>query len=50
MRYKVTLAYVGTAYAGFQSQINARTIQDEIERALLTIFRKPVRCRFRFKN
>ena len=43
MRYKVTLSYVGSGYAGFQSQINGRTIQDEIERALLTIFRKPVR-------
>lgn len=43
MRYKCTVAYVGTAYAGFQSQKNAPTIQDEIERALAQIFQESIR-------
>lgn len=34
MRFKVTLAYDGTNYAGFQIQPHHRTIQGEIEKAL----------------
>ena len=43
MRYKVTLAYDGNHYAGFQSQINAKTIQDEIEKVLKRIYKKDIR-------
>lgn len=37
------MAYDGTAYAGFQVQPNARTVQGEIERALAEICAAPVR-------
>ena len=43
MRYKVTVAYDGNNYAGFQSQINALAIQDVIEDALYKIFREKIR-------
>lgn len=43
MRYKVTVAYDGNNYAGFQSQINALAIQDVIEQALYKIFREKIR-------
>lgn len=43
MRYKVTVAYDGNHYAGFQSQINALTIQDVIEKVLNTIFGQKIR-------
>jgi tRNA pseudouridine38-40 synthase len=33
-RYKATIEYLGTNYAGWQIQPNAKTIQEEIERAL----------------
>lgn len=36
-RYKMTIAYDGTAYAGWQIQPKALTIQEMIERALETI-------------
>lgn len=39
-RYFIEVAYKGTAYAGFQVQQNANTIQAEIEKALLVYFRK----------
>jgi tRNA pseudouridine38-40 synthase len=35
--YKITIEYDGTRYHGWQRQINDRTIQDEIERAIRTI-------------
>ncbi len=38
-RYFIELAYRGTAYAGFQVQENANTIQGEVEKALHTYFR-----------
>ena len=38
-RYFLEVAYKGTAYAGFQVQENANTIQGEIEKALLIYFR-----------
>ncbi|MFN0111568.1 MAG: tRNA pseudouridine(38-40) synthase TruA [Blastocatellia bacterium] len=34
MNYKITLAYDGTDYHGWQSQLNLRTVQDELEAAL----------------
>ncbi len=40
-RYFLELAYLGTAYSGFQRQDNAPTIQLEIEKALETCFRQP---------
>ena len=43
MRYKVTMAYDGQKYAGFQSQINALTIQDIIEDVLKKIFSISIR-------
>ena len=43
MRYKVTVAYDGNNYAGFQSQINALAIQDVIEGVLEKVFREKIR-------
>ena len=40
-RYFLEVAYKGTAYAGFQVQDNANTIQAEVEKALLVYFRIP---------
>lgn len=37
------VSYDGTAYSGFQSQPNGRTIQDELERALSTITGETIR-------
>ncbi len=38
MRYFLEAAYKGTRYSGFQAQLNARTIQGEIEAAFGTLF------------
>ncbi len=38
-RYFIEVAYKGTAYAGFQIQDNANTIQAEVEKALHIYFR-----------
>lgn len=43
MRYKVTLAYDGNHYAGFQSQKHGNTIQDAIELVLKRICKKDLR-------
>lgn len=43
MRYKMTMAYDGRNYAGFQSQINALAIQDVIEEKLEKIFGEKIR-------
>ena len=43
MRYKCEIAYIGTRYAGFQSQINALAIQDVIEKSLEVIFKEKIR-------
>lgn len=40
MRYFIELSYKGTNYAGFQVQDNAVTIQYEVEKALMTFYRK----------
>jgi len=39
-RFFIEVAYKGTAYAGFQAQQNANTIQDEVEKALQVYFRQ----------
>ena len=39
-RYFLELAYKGSAYSGFQTQENARTIQSEVGRALEILFRR----------
>jgi tRNA pseudouridine38-40 synthase len=43
MRVLLTLQYLGTRYAGWQSQTNATAIQNVIENALATMFGKPIR-------
>lgn len=42
-RYKLTLSYRGTAYAGWQLQANAETVQGVVERALAELLGAPVR-------
>lgn len=41
-RFLLTIQYLGTRYAGWQSQQNARGVQDVIEEALATMCRGPV--------
>ncbi len=43
MRILLTLQYLGTKYAGWQSQTNATAIQNVIEVALATMFGMPIR-------
>jgi tRNA pseudouridine38-40 synthase len=47
MRTRLDLAYLGTAYEGWQLQLrkgdDSRTVQGEIERALATIYGSPIR-------
>src|SRR5665213_2759983 len=40
-KYKLTIAYDGTAYSGWQIQNNAVSIQSLLEEALATILRAP---------
>ena len=42
MRYFLEVSYKGTNYSGFQSQINANTIQAETEKALHTLLKKRI--------
>ena len=42
MRYKLTVAYDGTDYSGWQVQENAPAIQPLIQKALQTVLRHPV--------
>lgn len=42
MRFFLTLAYKGTAYAGWQRQPNAVSVQSRLEEALSTLLRHPV--------
>lgn len=42
MRYFLEVSYKGTNYAGFQIQLNANTVQGELEKALQTITRTTV--------
>ena len=39
MRYFLTLSYDGTAYSGWQTQPDARTVQETIEQALTLVSR-----------
>ncbi len=41
-RYRVTLSYDGTDYYGWQSQPGGNTVQDEIQSALSTLYRRPL--------
>ena len=43
MRIKLTVAYDGTAYVGYQSQVNGTAIQDVLEKALCELFGTPIR-------
>jgi tRNA pseudouridine38-40 synthase len=40
----MTLSYDGTAYGGWQVQVNANTIQAEVERALQIVMGQPIRA------
>lgn len=42
MRYFIHLAYKGTNYHGWQSQPDAISVQECLEKALLTLLRKPI--------
>jgi tRNA pseudouridine38-40 synthase len=42
MRYKLTIAYDGTHYSGWQVQPNARSIQSLVQKALETALRHPI--------
>lgn len=42
MRYFLEVSYKGTHYSGFQSQINANTIQAEIEKAFQILLKKKI--------
>lgn len=43
-RYFIEVSYKGTAYAGFQVQDNAKTVQGEVEKALEIFLRERVEC------
>ena len=42
VRYFLELSYKGTNYSGFQTQQNANTVQDEVEKAFKILQRAPV--------
>ncbi len=42
MRFFLEIAYKGTRYHGWQIQPNATSVQETIQKALQTIFRKPI--------
>ncbi len=44
-KYRADIAYIGTAYSGFQSQLNGDSIQDRIEKAFSIFLRHPVSVR-----
>lgn len=41
-RFKMQIAYLGTHFAGWQKQKNARTVQGELEKALAGLYRQPI--------
>lgn len=43
MRYKAIIAYDGTDFYGWQSQVGGNTIQDYLEERLAVIFKMPIR-------
>ena len=42
-RWKCVCAYDGTSFAGWQSQVGGRAIQDVIEKRIAEIFKRPIR-------
>lgn len=42
MRYKCTVSYDGTNFHGFQTQENARTVQEEIEKSLTAMHKEKI--------
>lgn len=42
-KYRLTIAYDGTRYSGWQIQPNSNSIQEMIEKALQTLFKRPIR-------
>lgn len=42
IRYKAIIAYDGTNFSGFQRQLNARTVQEELEKTLTKIASQPI--------
>jgi tRNA pseudouridine38-40 synthase len=43
VRYFIKLAYNGAAYHGWQSQLNAHSVQDELEKCLSLKLKQPIR-------
>ena len=43
MRYRIDLEYDGRGFAGWQSQPNHRTVQGEVEAAIVSLFEHAVR-------
>lgn len=41
-RYKLTIEYDGTAFSGWQIQPDARTVEEEIEKAMRQILQQPI--------
>jgi tRNA pseudouridine38-40 synthase len=42
MRYFIKLSYKGTAFSGWQKQLNAPSVEETLEKALSTLLRQPV--------
>ena len=40
-KYRMKIAYLGTRFSGFQSQVDGNAVQDHVERALQTALRVP---------
>ncbi|TAG07223.1 MAG: tRNA pseudouridine(38-40) synthase TruA, partial [Verrucomicrobia bacterium] len=43
MRLRLTIAYDGRPFRGWQSQPDASTVQDEIEKAIAQVAKQPLR-------
>jgi len=43
LRYKLTIAYDGTNYQGFQSQVNGNSIEAELNAALTKLIKTPIK-------
>ena len=41
-RFFLEVTYKGTAYSGFQKQENAVTVQSEVEKALMILYKQPI--------